>query len=84
MVLYSLELAYVRLEDEGQYSCTMNSFDGNETFFEKRDFVLKITNYTGEPYYRKIKPKFQKVLTEEVPLLVNSTLHLNCPFTSKR
>lgn len=56
---------------------------GNETFSEKRDFVLKTTNYSREPR-GKIRPKFQKVFTEDVPLLVDRTLHLNCPFTSKR
>ncbi|CAI6343343.1 unnamed protein product [Macrosiphum euphorbiae] len=76
-----LDLVNVRFDDEGQYSCIMNGFKGNETFSEKRDFVLKTTNYTREPY-GKMKPKFQKVFTEDVPLFVNRTLHLNCPFTS--
>jgi len=72
----------VRFDDEGQYSCIMNGFKGNETFSEKRDFVLKTTSYTREPH-GKMKPKFQKVFTEDVPLFVNRKLHLNCPFTSK-
>lgn len=76
-----LDLVNVRFDDEGQYSCIMNGFKGNETFSKKRDFVLKTTNYTREPH-GKIKPKFQKVFTEDVPLFVNRTLHLNCPFTS--
>ncbi|KAL4112417.1 hypothetical protein QTP88_016210 [Uroleucon formosanum] len=76
-----LNLVNVRFDDEGQYSCIMNSFMGNETFSEKRDFVLKTTNYSREPR-GKIRPKFQKVFTEDVPLLVDRTLHLNCPFTS--
>jgi len=81
---YRLDLENVGSEDEGQYSCTMNGFNGTETFFEKRGFVLKRASYNNG-YQGKIKPKFQKVFTaNESRLLVNSTLNLSCPFTSKR
>jgi len=84
MDVYRLDLENVGLDDEGLYSCTMDGFNGNETFSEKRSFVLKKATYNNE-YQGKIKPKFQKNFTEDVSrLLVNSTLNLSCPFTSKR
>ncbi|XP_026810570.1 hemicentin-1-like isoform X2 [Rhopalosiphum maidis] len=69
-----------RDEDEGQYICTINGFNGSGTFYEKRSFIL---NFSGAYDVTKDVPTFQEIdIAENVPLLINSTLHLNCPFMS--
>ncbi|XP_060841919.1 CLIP domain-containing serine protease B10-like isoform X2 [Rhopalosiphum padi] len=75
-----LNFQNAREEDKGQYICTINGFNGSGTFSEKRSFVLDFS--TGFDVTKEI-PEFQEiVLAENVPLLINSTLHLNCPFIS--
>ncbi|XP_022170711.1 fibroblast growth factor receptor 3-like [Myzus persicae] len=73
-----LDLENVSLDDEGQYSCTIISSEENS---QKSGFILKTTTHSSKPWVEKI-PNFQKDFKEDVSVLVNRTLHLNCPFTS--
>uniref|UniRef100_A0A2S2P6K8 Hemicentin-1 n=1 Tax=Schizaphis graminum TaxID=13262 RepID=A0A2S2P6K8_SCHGA len=73
-----LKFEKVSYLDSGQYSCSIKSTNRTGTFFEKRGFVLD-TLFTVD---KNSKVKFLKNFTENVPLLVNRTLHLSCPFRS--
>lgn len=74
----------MRALDEGHYTCSINGFNGNGTFYENRRFFL-IPNYDFKDNIKVYEPRFQRyICKEDVPLLVNSTLRLNCPFQSKQ
>lgn len=79
-VLYRLKFEDLSDLDSGQYSCSIKSTNRTGTFYEKRGFVLDIS-LTED---KNSKVTFQKDFTENVPLLVNRTLHLSCPFKSKQ
>ncbi|XP_026810548.1 uncharacterized protein LOC113552077 isoform X1 [Rhopalosiphum maidis] len=64
--------------DSGQYYCLKKGTNSTGTFYEKRGFVLDMSLTVD----KNSKVKFQKNFTENVPLLVNRTLHLSCPFRS--
>lgn len=71
--------------------CSINGSNDNETFSEKYGFFLNyhyegpfmdILNYLGKR--KNHIPIFTKdSMVENVPLLLNSSLRLDCPFGSK-